>query len=404
MNDTGEIFDVAVIGAGAAGMMCAAVAGRRGRRVVLLDHADRPGKKILMSGGGRCNFTNLDCGPEHFLSANPQFVKSALARYTQWDFIALVEAHGIPWHERKLGQLFCDRSSKDIVHMLLDECDAAGVTLRTSTPVAVQTDGQLPSDTASGPRWVLDTPQGRIESESLVIATGGYPIPRMGATGFGLDLAACLGIPVQPTRPALVPLTLDGEAHQAVEGLSGIALDAVAEAGDAGFHENVLFTHRGVSGPAILQASSYWQPGAPVAVDFFPGDSLEQRLRRARDATPKRQLGTVLGEWLTRRVTRHWLEAGLVDRPLERLTEHEMAQVAARLQPWRFAPSGTEGYARAEVMAGGVDTHALSSRTCEARDFPGLYFIGEVVDVTGHLGGYNFQWAWASGHAAGEVA
>ncbi|OOC10907.1 MULTISPECIES: NAD(P)/FAD-dependent oxidoreductase [Thioalkalivibrio] len=395
MNESTEIFDVAVIGAGAAGMMCAAVAGARGRRVVLLDHADRAGKKILMSGGGRCNFTNMECGPDNFLSANPHFVKSALARYTPWDFVALVAAHGIPYHEKKLGQLFCDHSSKDIVRMLLDECAAAGVTLRTSTPVEVVSD-QAP--------WRLRTPSAVIEAESLVIATGGYPIPRMGATGFGLDLAQRLDIPLEPTRPALVPLTLDGDARAAVEALSGIALDAVAEAGDAGFRENVLFTHRGVSGPAILQVSSYWQPGQSVTVDFFPGESLEQGLRAAREETPKRQLRRVLGEWLTRRVARHWLDPEVAERPLERFSDADLAALAGRLQPWVFTPSGTEGYARAEVMAGGVDTRALSSRTCEAKGYPGLYFIGEVVDVTGHLGGHNFQWAWASGHAAGEVA
>ncbi len=385
-------FDVVVIGGGAAGLMCALTAGARGRRVLVLDHANRVGKKILMSGGGRCNFTNMYCEPENFISANPHFVKSALSRYTQWDFIALVEKHGIPYHEKKLGQLFCDRSSKDIVRMLLDECAAAGVTVRTDTPV---------TDVATGAPHRLQAGGDAIACESLVIATGGYSIPRMGATGFGLDLARSLGLAVQPTRPALVPFTLSGRPLEELEGLSGVSLDTVTTAGGMGFRENLLFTHRGLSGPAVLQASSYWVEGEPVAIDLFPGMDLAAHLRELREQRPKLELKSVLGEQLTRRVAQRWCELWVENRPLERLSNADIEQVTGVCQPWTVWPSGTEGYRTAEVTLGGVDTAALSSKTMECRSIPGLYFIGEVVDVTGHLGGHNFQWAWASGYAAG---
>jgi len=390
----GDHFDVVIIGGGAAGLMCALTAGARGRRVLVLDHANRVGKKILMSGGGRCNFTNLYCEPENFISANPHFVKSALSRYTQWDFIALVDRHGIPWHEKKLGQLFCDRSSKDIVQMLLDECAAAGVAIRTRSPV---------SDIRVGQPHRLETPQGGIACESLVIATGGYSIPKMGATGFGFDLARSLGIPVRPTRAGLVPFTLDGQWLEAIGGLSGVALDSVTSAGGMGFRENLLFTHRGLSGPAALQASSWWEEGQPVEVDLFPGVDLGAWLREQRQQRPKTELKTLLGEQLTRRVAQRWCELWLENRPLGQLGNAEIERVVEACQPWTVWPSGTEGYRTAEVTLGGVDTDALSSKTMESRDYPGLYFIGEVVDVTGQLGGFNFQWAWASGHAAGEV-
>ncbi|WP_024327439.1 NAD(P)/FAD-dependent oxidoreductase [Thioalkalivibrio sp. AKL19] len=392
---TAASFDVVVIGGGAAGLMCALTAGGRGRRVLVLDHANRVGKKILMSGGGRCNFTNMYCEPENFISANPHFVKSALSRYSQWDFIALVEKHGIPYHEKKLGQLFCDHSSKDIVRMLLDECAAAGVTVRTDTPV---------TDVETGTPHRLKAGSEAIACESLVIATGGYSIPRMGATGFGVDLARSLGLPVQPTRPALVPFTLSGRPLEELDGLSGVALDTVTTTGGMGFRENLLFTHRGLSGPAVLQASSYWEEGQAVAIDLFPGVDLAAHLRDLREQRPKLELKSVLGEQLTRRVAQRWCELWVENRPVERLSNADIEQVVAVCQPWTVWPSGTEGYRTAEVTLGGVDTAALSSKTMECRSIPGLYFIGEVVDVTGHLGGHNFQWAWASGHAAGEYA
>ncbi|WP_026340655.1 NAD(P)/FAD-dependent oxidoreductase [Thioalkalivibrio sp. ALJT] len=390
-----EVFDVVVIGGGAAGLMCALTAGGRGRRVLVLDHANRVGKKILMSGGGRCNFTNLYCEPENFISANPHFVKSALSRYSQWDFIALVEKHGIPYHEKKLGQLFCDRSSRDIVRMLLDECAAVGVVVRTDTPVRDVQPG-APNRLAAGAEMIA--------CESLVIATGGYSIPRMGATGFGLDLAHTLGLSLQPTRPALVPFTLSGRPLQELEGLSGVALDTVTTAGGMGFRENLLFTHRGLSGPAVLQASSYWEEGQAVTIDLFPELDLSAHLQALRAQRPKLELKSVLGEQLTRRVAQRWCELWVENRPLEQLSNAHIEQVVAACQPWTVWPSGTEGYRTAEVTLGGVDAGELSSKTMECRRVPGVYFIGEVVDVTGHLGGHNFQWAWASGHAAGEHA
>jgi predicted Rossmann fold flavoprotein len=390
---TSQSWDVVVIGAGAAGLMCAIAAGARGRRVLVLDHANKVGKKILMSGGGRCNFTNLHCTPENFLSANPHFAKSALSRYTPADFVALVERHGIPYHEKKLGQLFCDRSSKDIVRLLLDECAAVEAPVRTHSPVRIR---------RLGPPHLLETPQGELSCESLVIATGGYSIPSLGATGFGFDLARSLGIRVLPTRAALVPFTLEPAALRQLEDLAGISLDTLTTAGGAAFRENILFTHRGLSGPAILQASSYWQPGDPLLIDLFPGLDIVAYLQDMRRKRPKLELKNALAELLTKRVAQRWCELWLENKPLDQLVEDDLRAVIANCQPWTVRPSGTEGYRTAEVTLGGVDTAALSSRTMECRDHPGLYFIGEVVDVTGHLGGHNFQWAWASGHAAGQ--
>jgi len=386
-------YDVVIIGAGAAGLMCALTAGGRGRRVLVLDHANKVGKKILMSGGGRCNFTNIHSGPEHFLSANPHFPKSALSRYTPWQFIALVEKHGIPYHEKKLGQLFCDRSSKDIVRLLLDECRAVGVEVRTHTPV---------TDLRVGTPHTLTTPQGPVACESLVVATGGYSIPKMGATGFGFDLARSLGLPVEPTRAALVPVTLDARKLRQLKDLAGVSLDTVTHAQGASFRENILFTHRGLSGPAILQASSYWQPGEPLEIDLFPDRALVEHNERMRRERPRLRLKNLLGEQLTRRVAQRWCELWVPDRRLEQLSGEDMDRVRQACQPWTVWPDGTEGYRTAEVTLGGVGTDALSSKTMACRDYPGLYFIGEVVDVTGHLGGHNFQWAWASGHAAGQ--
>ena len=397
MSATGsssEHCDVAIIGAGAAGLMCAIAAGGRGRKVVLLDHAKKVGRKILMSGGGRCNFTNMECGPENFLSANPHFAKSALSRYSPWDFVALVEKHRIPYHEKKLGQLFCDRTARDIVAMLLEECAAVNARVVTEAPTTIE---------ALGAPHRLATPKGRLTCDSLVIATGGYSIPTMGATGFAFDLARSLGMHVEPTRAALVPFTLEPGTLEALDGLSGVSLDTVTTANGTAFHENMLFTHRGLSGPAMLQASSYWSPGQSLAVDLFPELDLGEHLRALRRQRPQTELKTLLGEHRTKRVGQRWCERWLANKPLAALADADIDRVVAHCQPWQVRPAGTEGYRTAEVTLGGVDTGALSSRTLAARDHPGLYFIGEAVDVTGHLGGHNFQWAWASGQAAGQA-
>ncbi|TVR98919.1 MAG: NAD(P)/FAD-dependent oxidoreductase [Wenzhouxiangellaceae bacterium] len=386
--------DVLIIGAGAAGLMCAITAGQRGRQVLVLDHANKVGKKILMSGGGRCNFTNIYSEPENFLSANPHFCKSALSRYTPWDFIALVEKHGIPYHEKKLGQLFCDRSSKDIVGLLLSECRAAGVEVRTHTPVEIE---QL------GPPHLLRAGEQPIRCESLVIATGGYSIPRMGATGFGFDFARSLGMKVQPTCAALVPFVLEGRKLKQIEGLAGVAVDTVSQSDGPAFRENILFTHRGLSGPAMLQVSSYWQPGQSVRVDLLPELDLAEHLRMLRQQRPRTQLRTALAELLPKSLVQRWCELWLEDRVLAELSDQAIASCVQLLKQWQVWPADTEGYRTAEVTLGGVDASALSSRTMEARAHAGVYFIGEVVDVTGHLGGHNFQWAWASGHAAGRA-
>ncbi len=377
-------FDVIVAGAGAAGLMCALRAGQRGRSVLLLEHADKVGKKILISGGGRCNFTNLLSRPEAFLSANPRFCKSALARYTQHDFIALVETHRIAWHEKTLGQLFCDGSARQIVAMLLAECAAAGVDVRVAHRI---------TDIAKADGFMVSTDHGAFSSASLVLATGGLSIPKMGATGFAHDVARRFGLALTETRPALVPLTVK------VPELSGVSLDVVARLGRAGFREAMLFTHRGLSGPAILQISCYWREGQEICIDLLPDTDAASFLKERKRTRPKAELRTVLAEALPQRLA-HWLApegtmAARRDRDLEAL--------AARLKAWKIVPDGTEGYAKAEVTVGGIDTSGLSSRTMEARQVPGLYVIGEAVDVTGWLGGYNFQWAWSSGWAAGEA-
>jgi predicted Rossmann fold flavoprotein len=388
-----QSYDVVVIGAGAAGLMCAITAGARKRRVLVLDHANKVGKKILMSGGGRCNFTNLHSNSAHFLSANPHFAKSALSRYTPADFVTLVEKHGVPYHEKKLGQLFCDRSSKDIVRLLLDECAAVGATVLTRSPATI---------TRLGPPHRIETPQGEVACESLVIATGGYSIPSLGATGFGYDLARSLGIAVLEPRPALVPVTLAPRQLRQLEDLAGISLDSVTMAGGAAFREHILFTHRGLSGPAVLQASSYWRPGEPLHIDLFPDLDIGAHIREKRAERPKLELRNLLAELLARRVATRWCELWLESKPLDQLSGKDIRRVEAACKPWVVWPAGTEGYRTAEVTLGGVTTGALSSKTMECRERPGLYFIGEVVDVTGHLGGHNFQWAWASGYAAGQ--
>jgi len=377
-------FDVIVAGAGAAGLMCALRAGQRGRSVLLLDHADKVGRKILISGGGRCNFTNLQCRPEAFVSANPHFCKSALARYTQHDFIALVDRHRIAWHEKTLGQLFCDGSARQIVAMLLAECAAAGVDVRPAHRI---------TSIGKADRFTVDTDHGEFASTALVLATGGLSIPRMGATGFAHDTARRFGLAVSETRPALVPLTLP------VPELSGVSLDVVTSLGKARFREAMLFTHRGLSGPAILQISSYWRPAQAITIDLLPDLDAARFLKDRKRTRPKAELRTILGEILPVRLAQTLAGEGT----MANLPDRDLATLAARLKAWEIVPDGTEGYAKAEVTTGGVDTAELSSQTMEARKVPGLHVIGEAVDVTGWLGGYNFQWAWSSGWVAGEA-
>ncbi len=386
---TRQAFDVVVVGAGAAGLMCAMRAGQRGRRVLLLDHAEKVGKKILISGGGRCNFTNLDARPEAFLSANPHFCKSALARYTQHDFIDLVNRHRIAWHEKTLGQLFCDGSARQIVAMLVQECEAAGVDIRVAHKV-----GRIEKPDS----FTVATDHGDFAASSLVLATGGLSIPKMGATGFAHDVARRFGLRITETRPALVPLTL------ATPAISGVSLDVEARCGNAAFREALLFTHRGLSGPAILQVSSYWRPAREILIDMLPGLDAGQFLRERKRSRPKAQLHTVLAEKLPQRLAAALAPDIGTDGTMANLRDRDLDALAARLKGWRVMPTGTEGYAKAEVTLGGIDTDGLSSKTMEAKTVPGLFAIGEAVDVTGWLGGYNFQWAWSSGWAAGEAA
>jgi predicted Rossmann fold flavoprotein len=388
-----ERFDAIVLGAGGAGLMCAAAAGRRGRRILLLDHSDAPGKKILISGGGRCNFTNLHSAPDRFLSANPRFAVSALARYTPADFLALVERHRIAWHEKTLGQLFCDGSARQIVAMLRDECDRGGVELALGHPVrdVDHADGRF--RLAFGPRTA--------EAPALVIATGGPSIPKLGATGFAYDLARRFGLKVIEPRPALVPLTLSRD-EALFHALSGVSTEVVASAGKASFREAALFTHRGLSGPAILQISSYWRPGEPIHIDFLP-DARPGWLREAKRASPRAAVKPALARRLPERLAEALAERLAFTGELANLPDRKLEEAERRLARWRFTPNGTEGFAKAEVTVGGIAAAGLSSKTMGAVKLPGLYAIGEAVDVTGWLGGYNFQWAWASGVAAGEA-
>ncbi|AOX63813.1 MULTISPECIES: NAD(P)/FAD-dependent oxidoreductase [Stenotrophomonas] len=388
--------DVLVIGAGAAGLMCAMTAGRRGRMVQVIDHANKVGKKILMSGGGRCNFTNTGTTAANFLSANPHFCKSALARYTPWHFIEMVERHGIAYHEKELGQLFCDISSKQIVKMLVDECQAAGVQIRTDCGVQKVERG------ADG--FHVHTAQGHFHAASLVVATGGLSIPSMGATGFGYELARQFGHEVLPTRAGLVPLTLSGKHQERFNELSGVALPIEARCNGVEFRNSMLITHRGISGPAILQISSYWQPGDELRLDLLPGQDALGWLRRMKAERGAAELRTVLSEVLPRRLALRLCEHWLPDRLVRQIDEPQLREAADLLQNFPLVASGTEGYRTAEVTLGGVDTRKVSSSTFESQLVPGLHFIGEVLDVTGWLGGYNFQWAWACGHAAGSVA
>jgi predicted Rossmann fold flavoprotein len=383
--------DVIVIGGGAAGLMCAATAGARGRRVVLLEHNETVGRKIAISGGGRCNFTNTLTTAKNFISSNPHFAKSALARYTPSDFVALVERHRIRYREKKLGQLFCDESSRQIIEMLLGECDDARVDIRTSCGVRAVRKEEL---------FTLETNRGTFECESLVVATGGLSIPKLGATDFGYRIARQFGLKVLSPVPALVPFTLARGDLDAFKSLSGVSVHASVSAGGAEFVENILFTHRGLSGPAVLQISSYWSRGETVSIDLLPGLDARELLEQER--TSAAELSTLLARRLPRRFAQSWCELYAPRGPLRGLSVAELRAAAERLNDWRVEPAGTEGFLKAEVTRGGVDTDELSSKTLEARRAPGLYFIGEVVDVTGHLGGYNFQWAWASGHAAGQ--
>ena len=400
--------DVLIIGAGAAGLMCAAIAGRRGRHVVVVDHANKVGKKILMSGGGRCNFTNLHTLPDNFLSANPHFCKSALSRFTQWDFLALVQKHGIPYHEKKLGQLFCDNKAQDILTMLLAECAEAKADIYTHC----QIEKIIALPTNESPlRYRVHTSLGETLCESLVVATGGLSIPTMGATGLGYEVATQFNLTLKPRSAGLVPFTLSPAQLAVFASCVGNAIEVRISCKDdkgneASFTENMLFTHRGLSGPAVLQISSYWKPGQAVQVNLLPNLDLEEHLRHQQQQRPKVLLSTVIGELLTKNIAQIfcdlWGEQWNGNRPLNQYGVKDFQIIANQFHYWQVLPAGTEGYRTAEVTLGGIDTKDLSSKTLEAKNQPGLHFIGEVVDVTGHLGGFNFQWAWASGHAAGE--
>lgn len=394
-NPSVQSTDVIIIGAGAAGLMCALTAAQRGRRVQLLDHANKPGKKILMSGGGRCNFTNMYSEPANFLSQNPHFCKSALARYTQWDFIGLVAKHAVPYHEKKLGQLFCDNKSSDILDMLLAECDSAGAQLRMDTRI------EQIEKTEDG--YWLHTSAGPWRCQSLVIATGGLSIPTLGATGFGYQVARQFGHSVLPTRAGLVPFTItEPQLKTLCTELSGTSLDCVASCNGTSFRENLLFTHRGLSGPAILQVSSFWEAGDTLEINLLPDHDALSWLQQQQSERPNSELKTLLGELFTRKMANLLAEQWFVSKPMKQYTPAELAQVAEKLSAWQVVPAGTEGYRTAEVTLGGVDTREVSSKTMESLKSPGLYFIGEVVDVSGHLGGFNFQWAWASANAAAQ--
>lgn len=388
-----DSVDVLVIGAGAAGMMCALTAAQRGRKVLLLDHYGKLAEKIRISGGGRCNFTNLNAKPENYLSANPHFCRSALARYTPQHFIELLERNGIGYHEKKLGQLFCDEGSEAIIAMLKQECDAAGV--RWCQPCEVQEIGR--SDA-----FYLGTSRGKYRAESLVVATGGLSIPKIGATPFGYKTAQQFGIPVTKLKPGLVPLNFHPEEWQPYAELSGVSVEAVVGYGKQKFRENLLFTHRGLSGPAILQISSYWEHGQPLHIDLLPDHDMPELFAAQRGS--RMLLDNFLAQYLPKRFAEIVVAQWVDNKPLNQYSEKALAAFAAKLHDWQITPTGTLGYAKAEVTCGGVDTHALSSKSMECTAMPGLYFIGEVVDVTGQLGGYNFQWAWASGHAAGQAA
>lgn len=383
-------FDALIVGGGAAGLMCAIAAGKRGRRVAVLERADRAGKKILISGGGRCNFTNLHCRPDNFISANPHFAKSALSRYTPGDFIELVEKHGIPYHEKTLGQLFCDRSANDILAMLLEECRLAHVSIFLGTKI---------SEVMRDQDFVVRAADAEFRAPVLVVATGGLSIPKIGATSFGYDLARQFGIKIQEPRPGLVPFVLHEKDRSAYCDLAGVSMDADAACDGQQFREKMLITHRGLSGPAILQISSYWNPTLPVKIDLVPEREIVGELLKQKTGRTAQSLRSRLRELLPKRFADRWIEL----HPPSAWTNSSLEEWEKQMHAWAISPAGTEGFDKAEVTVGGIDTDELSAKTMEARRVPGLFFIGEVVDVTGHLGGYNFQWAWASGTAAGEA-
>ncbi len=388
--------DVVIIGASASGLMCAIEAASRGREVTVLDHANKAGKKILMSGGGRCNFTNYNVGSENYISHNTHFVKSAIKRFNQWDFIAMVEEAGIPYHEREHGQLFCNNSAKDILNLLLDKCKALPVSIKLKTDIlAIEKQAH---------HFMVNTSAGSWASESLVIATGGLSIPKMGATPLGYKIAEQFGIHVWPTRAGLVPFTLHKADREKLGDLSGIAIEVEVRCKRQSFRENMLFTHRGLSGPAMLQISSYWEPGDSLHINLLPDTDLQQHINRARQQHKKSKLKNLLYPLLPKRVINTFIATELLDRPLQEISQKQQQVVIETLQYWQIKPNGTEGYRTAEVTLGGVDCDAISSKTFESKDVAGLYFIGEVLDISGWLGGYNFQWAWSSGWCAGQYA
>jgi len=389
-----QIYDTIILGAGAAGLLCAMRTGQRGRKVLLLDHADQVGSKILISGGGRCNFTNLHAAPDRYISANPHFCRSALSQFTQRDFLALIEKHNIAFHEKTLGQLFCDSSAQQIIDMLLAECRAADVDIRLNQHI---------QRVSKDETFAVETQRETFTARSLVLATGGLSIPKMGATNFTHEIAKQFGLAVTPTRPGLVPLTFDGATLDFMRALSGLSLEVIASFGKRAFRESMIFTHRGLSGPAILQISSYWQDGMPLALDLVPDLDAEVFLLERKRTRPNAELKTILSEVLPQRLAQNLTETFFTFAPITTLTNKTLKEIASLLKAWTLTPSGTEGYAKAEVTLGGIDTRSLSSKTMESTKVAGLYVIGEATDVTGWLGGYNFQWAWSSGWAAGSV-
>lgn len=391
-----EKIDVIILGAGAAGLMCAIEAGKRGRKVLVLDHANKAGKKILMSGGGRCNFTNYNITPENFISHNPHFCKSALNRYTQWDFIELVRKYNISFHEKTLGQLFCDNKSKEILNILLSECDKFNVDIYLNTKIQN-------INKSSNNYFKIHTSSGNFYCESLVVATGGLSIPTMGASSFGYKIAEQFGVKIWPTRAGLVALTLHDKDKEKLSLISGISVDSIVRNKKQSFRENLLFTHRGISGPAILQISSYWRAGEEIIINLLPNIELINYLKLAQKKCPQKQLGTLLCRELPKKLLELFLEKNILEKKVAVLSNTEIKQLATQINNWALRPNNTEGYRTAEVTLGGVDCDAISSKTMESQAVSNLYFIGEVLDVTGWLGGYNFQWAWSSGWAAGQV-